>query len=184
MRALSHCWCCPAAAAAAPLYRCPAAGAALCTTWLVFELAPARRAKADCCGNCSCCIAPINAGTYLCDICYATLFYMRLTNGEDWVAEFSVAVMYALIMMVLFTAIMVLSAEMGRATREMKQQQVASAVGTALVPEKFAVAAAAGPTATPKVVAATTTTTKVYSKGGVRIDVSPGRRDLLVISCH
>lgn len=109
---------------------------------------------------------------------------MRLTNGEDWVAEFSVAVMYALIMMVLFTAIMVLSAEMGRATREMKQQQVASAVGTALVPEKFAVAAAAGPTATPKVVAATTTTTKVYSKGGVRIDVSPGRRDLLVISCH
>ncbi|WIA16075.1 hypothetical protein OEZ85_012800 [Tetradesmus obliquus] len=38
-------------------------GAALCTTWLVFELAPARRAKADCCGNCSCCIAPINAGT-------------------------------------------------------------------------------------------------------------------------
>lgn len=116
------------------------AASALCITWLVYTLAPARRAKASCCGNHDSCITFRHDVAW--DSVFAVLYGVNLIiaamQGSGVVGPIISAVMMAL-----FIATAVLSSKMGRAAQEV-QQGHGAAVGTP--------ATAAGLAAPPKVV--------------------------------
>jgi hypothetical protein len=118
-----------------------AAAVALCITWLVYTLAPARRAKASCCGNHTPCI------TYRPDVVvdsiFAVLYAIGLILSALQRADIANIIMCA-IMMALFIATAVLSSKMGRAARE---QQASTFTAVAAPSAAAAVNMAAPPKA-------------------------------------
>jgi hypothetical protein len=104
-----------------------AAAVALCITWLVYTLSPARRAKASCCGNHTSCIAFRPDVGF--DSAFAVLYGIGLITSALQ-GSISSAITSA-VMMTFFIATAVLSSKMGRAVRE---QQASAVTGFAAPP--------------------------------------------------
>jgi hypothetical protein len=134
------------------LLSCAAAAAGLCIAWLVYTLAPARRAQASCCGK-----RDYSFITYRRDVqsdtTFAVLYGINLISSVIRMRSSDVTtIAISAAMMVLFVATAVLSKNMGKAAKE---QQAMHAIGTPCAGPAFAVAPAAAPSglaAPPKVV--------------------------------
>jgi hypothetical protein len=120
-----------------------AVAVALCITWLVYTLSPARRAKANCCGNHASCI------TFRPDVGFDTLFAVLygvnlitsvLPRRQGGIAS----VIMSAIMMALFIATAVLSSKLGRDARG---QLAVTVTGIAAPPAAARVNMAAPPKA-------------------------------------
>jgi hypothetical protein len=117
-----------------------AAGVALGITWLVYTLSPARRAKANCCGNHASCIT--FRADVVCDSLFAVLFGVgmiasALHRDGDFQRVFTCA-----ILMASFIATAVLSSKLGRAAIE---QQASAVKGIAAPPAAASLNVAAPP---------------------------------------
>uniref|UniRef100_A0A383VMR8 Uncharacterized protein n=1 Tax=Tetradesmus obliquus TaxID=3088 RepID=A0A383VMR8_TETOB len=119
--------------------------AALCITWLVFTLAPGRRAAASCCGNRSSCTTFCHDVIW--DGVFAVLFGVALVLAAVWGFAIATTIVLAVIE-VSFISTAALSVQMGRMAREAQQQQHCAAVGRCGV----AAGPAAGLTAPAKVI--------------------------------